>query len=145
MEQVGEVQIRASRQEVWAALTDTNALKSCIEGCDSMSRDGHSFQAKVTAKIGPIRSKFAVEIKMINVDEHNSYTLDIRMKGGAAGFGSGRADVRLEDQDGGTRLVYQVQGLVGGKLAQIGSRLVKSAGRKFADDFFGNFLKLWEC
>jgi hypothetical protein len=134
----GEYQIAADRQTVWAALNDPQMLQKCIQGCESLERTGDNrFEGKVAAAIGPVRAKFNIVLTLENVVPPDSYTLAGESKAGSVGFGRGSADVALREQDGGTLLTYSAQFKVGGKLAQVGSRLVLGATRKTADDFFG--------
>ena len=134
----GEYQIAADRRTVWAALNDPAMLRKCIQGCESLERIGdNEFQGKVAAAIGPVRAKFNVVLRLENVVPPESYTLSGESKAGSVGFGRGSADVVLSERDGGTLLSYTAEFKVGGKLAQVGSRLVVGATRKTADDFFG--------
>jgi len=134
----GEYQIASSRDTVWAALNDVAMLQKCIPGCDSLEQTADSeFQGKVAAAIGPVRAKFNVVIRLQNAVPPESYTLSGESKAGAVGFGRGSADVSLTEKDGGTLLAYSAEFKVGGKLAQVGSRLVVGATKKTADDFFG--------
>jgi len=134
----GEYQIGADRGTVWAALNDQEMLRKCIQGCQSLERTGDDqFEGKVAAAIGPVRAKFNIVIRLENVVPPESYTLVGESKAGSVGFGRGSADVTLREQDGGTLLAYSAEFKVGGKLAQVGSRLVLGATRKTADDFFG--------
>jgi len=136
----GEYQIACDRQRVWEALNDAEVLAKCIPGCESIEMQSPtSLNARIMASIGPVKSKFDTHISLENLNPPAGYTLTGESKGGPAGFGRGSADVRLEEKDGGTLLVYDAKFQVGGKLAQIGSRLVLGATRKMADDFFGNF------
>lgn len=140
MEIKGEYQIAASREQVWAALIDPEVLMACIPGCESMEQlSDTEFAATITASIGPVRARFDTRLNLENIIAPASYTLVGSSKGGAAGFARGRADVLLAESDGGTRLTYDAGFKVGGKLAQVGSRLVLGATKKTADDFFGNF------
>ena len=134
----GEYHISATREAVWAALNDPEMLKTCIQGCESLEQIGdNEFQGKVAAAIGPVRAKFNVVLRLENVVAPESYTLLGESKAGTVGFGRGSADVALTEQDGGTLLKYSAEFKVGGKLAQVGSRLVVGATKKTADDFFG--------
>ena len=143
MEVKGEYQIASTREQVWAALNDAEVLKACIPGCESLDKVSDTeFAAKVTASIGPVRAKFDTSLKLENIQAPQSYTLIGSSKGGAAGFGRGSADVTLSESDGGTLLNYVADFKVGGKLAQVGSRLVLGATKKTADDFFGSFSKM---
>jgi carbon monoxide dehydrogenase subunit G len=141
MEIKGEYRIDASREVVWAALNDPDMLQKCIPGCESLEKISDTeFAAKVTAAIGPVRAKFNTSLKLEDLDPPKSYRLVGESKA-AAGFGSGSATVNLEESDGGTLLKYDADFKVGGKLAQVGSRLVLGATKKTADDFFGKFSK----
>ncbi|MBF2759336.1 MAG: carbon monoxide dehydrogenase subunit G [Ectothiorhodospiraceae bacterium AqS1] len=141
----GEFNIPASRESVWEALNDPERLARCIPGCKSIERESSDrFTAVVEAKIGPVRSKFSCELDLSDLDPPTKYEISGRGKGGAAGFGKGRASVSLEETDEGTLLKYSAELQVGGKLAQIGSRLVLGAARKIADDFFTRFAALFE-
>jgi hypothetical protein len=134
----GEYQIAADRKTVWTALNDPDILSDCIPGCESLQRTGdNQFEGKSAAAIGPVRAKFNLLIRLENVVAPESYTLAGESKAGPVGFGRGRADVALREQDGGTLLTYTAEFKVGGKLAQVGSRLVVGATKKMADDFFG--------
>lgn len=140
MEQTGEYRIAAGRQRVWDALNDPDVLARCIAGCESMAKIADDvYQAAVKAKIGPVSATFAAELELTDIDEPHSYVINVSVKGGAAGFGKGSAKVTLEAADVETLLRYQASASVGGKLAQIGSRLIDSAARKMADDFFSAF------
>jgi carbon monoxide dehydrogenase subunit G len=140
MEMSGEERIPASQADTWAALNDPEMLKACVPGCDSIERvaDGE-FQVLMVARIGPVSAKFKGKLTLSDLNPPNSYALAFEGQGGAAGFGKGSAQVQLSPEDGATRLKYQVKASVGGKLAQIGSRLVDAAARKIAQDFFAAF------
>jgi carbon monoxide dehydrogenase subunit G len=141
MEIKGEYQIDAGRDVVWRALNDADMLKKCIPGCESLDKISDTeFAAKVTAAIGPVRAKFNTAIKLEDLNPPESYRLVGETKA-AAGFGKGSAVVNLEAVDGGTLLRYDADFKVGGKLAQVGSRLVLGATRKTADQFFGALSK----
>lgn len=140
MEQSGEYEIAASREKVWASLNDPQVLGSCIPGCQSIEQDGDdAFVAKVKAKIGPVSAMFQAKIALTDIVPPTNYTIGGAVKGGAAGFAKGSAEITLTEIDAGTRLNYAMKASVGGKLAQIGNRLVDGAARKMADDFFGAF------
>ena len=140
MEIKGEFRIPATRERVWEALNDPEVLKKCIPGCESMEqRSDTEFDATMKAKIGPVKATFQSAVALSNLVPPESYTISGQGKGGPAGFGKGAADVRLEQADGETVLNYTAELQVGGKLAQIGSRLVGGAARKIADDFFKRF------
>lgn len=143
MDMSGEYVIAAPRQAVWEALNDPEILKQCIPGCESVDKTSDtSFEAKVTAKVGPVRAKFSGKVNMSDIDPPNGYTISGEGTGGAAGFAKGGAKVALSDAPEGTKLEYSVDATVGGKLAQIGSRLIDSTAKKMAKDFFGKFAEL---
>jgi carbon monoxide dehydrogenase subunit G len=140
MEIKGEYQIDSGREEVWQALIDPEMLKKCIPGCESVERISDTeFAATVMAAIGPVRARFNTKLLLENLNPPESYTLVGESKAGAAGFGRGNAAVTLVAKDGGTLLSYEADFKVGGKLAQVGSRLVVGATKKIASDFFGKF------
>ena len=140
MEQTGEYRIAAPREEVWRALNDPEVLRNCIAGCLSMDQVGEtSFEARIKAKIGPVSATFDTQLELEDLIEPESYRLCGNVKGGAAGFAKGEARVQLSEEEGETLLHYTVVGNVGGKLAQVGSRLIDAATRKIADDFFMAF------
>ena len=132
--------IAAPAEKVWAALNDPDVLGQCITGCQEITKiDDEHFDARVKAKIGPVSATFQAQLELTNLNPPSSYTIQGNVKGGPAGFGKGSADVKLEDAGGSTQLSYTVNANVGGKLAQVGSRLVDGAARKMADDFFAAF------
>jgi uncharacterized protein len=140
MELTGTRDIAADRATVWAALNDPEVLQASIPGCQAMSgspEDG--FEATVKQKVGPVSATFKGAVQLSNVVPGESYTISGEGKGGAAGFAKGSADVRLEDAGDGTRLTYDVKASVGGKLAQLGSRIIDGFAKKMADQFFDNF------
>jgi uncharacterized protein len=140
LEQTGEHRIAASRDDVWAALHDPAVLARCIDGCQTLEQTAaDAFEATVKAKVGPVSATFLVELTLADVVEPESYTLQANVKGGPAGFARGAAHVRLDAEGDHTRLGYTVRANVGGKLAQVGSRLIDGAARKMADDFFAAF------
>ncbi len=140
MEQNGEYRIAASRETVWQALNDPEVLGACIEGCQSIEKlDDEHFNVAVKAKIGPVSATFNAELELSDLNPPSSYVISGNAKGGAAGFAKGGAEVELVEETDGTLLRYAVKANVGGKLAQIGSRLVDGAARKMADDFFAAF------
>jgi len=139
MDMSGEYVIPAPREAVWEALNDPEILKKCIPGCDEIEKTSETgFEAKVTAKVGPVRAKFNGSVALTDIDPPNGYTISGQGSGGAAGFAKGGAKVELEDHPDGTKLKYTVDATVGGKLAQIGSRLIDSTAKKMANDFFGS-------
>ena len=132
--------IPAGREKVWEALNDPDVLKACIPGCESLEKTSDTaMSASVTTKIGPVKAKFKGAVTLENINAPESYTIVGEGKGGVAGFAKGAADVRLEDADGGTLLTYEAKAQVGGKLAQLGSRLIDSTAKKMAEDFFTKF------
>jgi carbon monoxide dehydrogenase subunit G len=140
MDMTGEYRIPAPRDTVWQALNDPNVLRASIPGCEELNQvSDHELTAKVTAKIGPVKQKFNGDVFLENVNPPHSYTLRGEGKG-TAGFAKGSADVQLEEEGGETVLRYQAHADIGGKLAQLGSRLVKGSAEKMADDFFSNFV-----
>ncbi|MEH6629688.1 MAG: carbon monoxide dehydrogenase subunit G [Halopseudomonas aestusnigri] len=136
----GQQLIPAPQEKVWEALNDPEILRQSIPGCETVEKSSDTeFRASLTAKFGPVKAKFKGHVTLSDLDPPNGYTLTGEGKGGAAGFGKGEAKVSLEEQDGQTLLTYSVNAKVGGKLAQIGSRLVDSAAKKMATDFFKAF------
>ncbi len=140
MEMTGEQIIPAAQTRVWEGLNDAQVLKSCITGCESMERLSDTEYSVVTiAAIGPVKAKFRGKLLLADLDPPNSYSLSFDGQGGAAGFGKGTAKVSLAAAGAGTRLSYAVKAQVGGKLAQLGSRLIDAVAKKMADDFFAAF------
>jgi len=143
MDLTGEYKIPAPRAKVWEALNDPAILKQCIDGCEELNKDGdNGFTAKVTAKVGPVKAKFAGKVTLENIDAPNGYTIRGEGTGGVAGFAKGSADVKLSDDGADTVLNYVARAEVGGKLASVGSRLVEGVAKKTADDFFGKFSRI---
>ena len=135
----GEYLIPAARERVWQALNDPRVLERTIPGCEAIERISDTeLRAKITAAVGPVKARFATTLTLKDLDPPRRYTLAGEAKAGAAGFGRGQADVELAEEDGGTRLSYSADFKVGGRLAQVGARLVTGATRKTADQFFGN-------
>ncbi|MGD1877106.1 MAG: carbon monoxide dehydrogenase subunit G, partial [Kiloniellaceae bacterium] len=140
MQMTGQYRIEAPRQTVWEALNDVEVLRVCIPGVEEIEKTSDtSFTAKVRAKVGPVSARFAGDVTLSDLDPPNGYTISGEGKGGAAGFAKGGAKVRLEDDGAATMLHYDVAAQVGGKLAQIGSRLIDGTAKKMADDFFSRF------
>ena len=140
MELKGERIIPATVDATWAALNDSEVLKGCIAGCESLERTGDdAFAALVAVKVGPVSARFKGQLKLSNVQAPNSYTINFDGQGGVAGFGKGSADVTLSPEGEGTRLKYVAKAQVGGKMAQVGSRLIDAAAAKVAEDFFKAF------
>lgn len=132
--------IKASPSVVWDAILNPEVLKQCVPGCESMTgsvEDG--FEATVKQKIGPVSATFGGVVKFSDIDPGRAVTLSGEGKGGAAGFAKGGAKVRMEPTDGGTALTYEVEAAVGGKIAQLGSRLIEGFAKKMADEFFTRF------
>jgi carbon monoxide dehydrogenase subunit G len=143
MDMTGEYRIAAPREKVWAALNDAEILRQCIPGCDEIDKSSDTeFSAKVTAKVGPVKAKFGGKVTLSDLDPPNGYTITGEGSGGAAGFAKGGAKVSLTTDGADTILHYSVQANVGGKLAQIGSRLIDGTARKMAEEFFGTFSTL---
>ncbi|MBT4169037.1 MAG: carbon monoxide dehydrogenase subunit G, partial [Rhodospirillaceae bacterium] len=143
MDLTGEYRIAASRERVWAALNDPEILKAAIPGCNTLDAVGDdSFTATVTAKVGPVKAKFQGQVTLSDMDPPNGYTIQGEGKGGAAGFAKGGAKVTLVEDGDGTLLQYEVNANVGGKLAQIGSRLIDGTAKKLAGEFFTAFAEL---
>ena len=139
MELKGEYRIPAPRESVWAMLNDPDVLRDCIPGCDQLEAEGEGFSAKVTTKIGPVKATFNGSVALSNINAPESYTISGEGKGGVAGFAKGGADVHLAEDGSDTILTYIANAQVGGKLAQLGSRLIDSTARKLADQFFACF------
>ena len=143
MDMTGEYRIPAPREAVWKALNDPEVLKRCIPGCDELEKKSDTeFAAKVTAKVGPVKAKFGGNVQMSDLDPPNGYTISGEGTGGAAGFAKGGAKVALVEDGGATVLTYTVNATVGGKLAQIGSRLIDSTAKKMANEFFAKFAEI---
>ncbi len=140
MDMTGEYRIAAPKQVVWEALNDPETLKACIPGCETIEKQSDTeMTATVKAKVGPVSAKFKGKVTLSDIDPPNSYRISGEGQGGPAGFGKGGANVSLTEEDGLTVLRYQANAQVGGKLAQIGARLVDGAAKKIADEFFANF------
>lgn len=141
MEMTGSIRVPAERERVWAALNDPEILQQCVPGCEMIERTGaNEFKAAVRAKVGPVNARFTGTITLTDLNPPQSYTITGQGSGGAAGFAKGGAEVRLEaDGPSATKLDYAVKAQVGGKLMQIGSRLIDATARKYADEFFTKF------
>jgi carbon monoxide dehydrogenase subunit G len=140
MEMSGEQLVPAPQKAVWEALNDPQMLKACVPGCESIELIGENeYQVLMVARVGPVSAKFKGKLTLSDIQPPNSYSIAFEGQGGAAGFAKGGAHVRLSPEGDSTKLAYDVKANVGGKLAQIGSRLVDAAARKVADDFFRNF------
>lgn len=140
MEMKGEQLVPAPQKVVWDALNDPAVLKACVPGCESIELIGeNTYQVLMVARVGPVSAKFKGKLTLSDIKPPESYSISFEGQGGAAGFAKGGAQVRLSQQGLTTKLGYDVKASVGGKLAQIGSRLVDAAAKKVADDFFRNF------
>jgi len=139
----GEVKLPADRQTVWARLNDPETLKACIPGCQELVKDSDTqFRATAKLAIGPVKATFKGKVTLSDIDAPNGYTISGEGEGGIAGFAKGGAKVHLLDADGGgTTLTYDVEANVGGKIAQLGSRLIDGVAKKMSDAFFANFVK----
>jgi carbon monoxide dehydrogenase subunit G len=143
MNMTGTRQIAASRQKVWAALNDPTILKQCITGCEALEQQSPTdMTARVKLAVGPVRATFNGKIKLADIDPPNGYRIVGEGNGGVAGFAKGGATVRLADDGSGTLMTYDVKADVGGKLAQLGGRLIDSTAKRFADEFFARFADL---
>jgi carbon monoxide dehydrogenase subunit G len=140
MTMTGDIQLDANREAVWAKLNDPAVLKSCIPGCEQLDMLSDSeFQAVATVKVGPVKARWKGKVRLSDFDPPNSYRISGEGDGGVTGFARGTAKVSLADKEGGTLLSYNVESQIGGKLAQLGQRLINSAAKKTADDFFEKF------
>ena len=140
MEMKGEQLVPATQQATWEALNDPQVLKSCVPGCEAITPAGdNAYEVLMVARVGPVSAKFKGKLTLSDIVPPRSYSISFEGQGGAAGFAKGGAQVSLVADNDQTKLMYDVKANVGGKLAQIGSRLVDAAARKVADDFFKNF------
>jgi carbon monoxide dehydrogenase subunit G len=136
----GEYQLAVPRETVWEKLNDAETLKACIPGCEQLDKlSDTEMQAVAVVKIGPVKAKFKGKVTLSDLDPPNGYKISGQGDGGIAGFATGGAAVKLAPKDGGTLLTYTVEAQIGGKLAQLGQRLVNGAAKKLADDFFQKF------
>ena len=142
MKLAGSYQINLSKEKVWEALNDPEILKKSIPGCEEFKKNSETeFTATATNKIGPFNASFTGDIELTDLNPPNSYKIT-GSGNSPVGFAQGEADVKLEDSDGGTKLIYSVDAQVGGKIAQVGSRLIDMTAKKMADIFFGKFSEL---
>lgn len=142
MEIHGEQILTVPRAEVWRALNDPAVLQRCLPGCDTFEADGDNrYRVAMQAAVGPVRARFAGKLQLSDIVAPGSYSLSFEGSGGVAGFGKGTARVTLDDAAGGTRLRYSAQAQVGGRLAQVGARLIDGVTRRMADDFFTRFAR----
>jgi uncharacterized protein len=141
MTMTGEVMLPADRAMVWAKLNDPEVLKACIPGCEELNKDDDThFSAVAKIKLGPVKATFKGKVELTDLDPPNGYRISGEGEGGIAGFAKGGALVKLADApEGGTVLTYDVQAQVGGKIMQLGSRLIDSVAKKYADEFFAKF------
>ena len=140
MDMSNAVVLPSTQARVWLALNDPEILKQCINGCESMEKTGdNQYAVAMTIAIGPVKAKFKGNLRLADIDAPNSYTLQFDGQGGVAGFGKGSAKVALLPEGEATRLAYTVNAQIGGKIAQLGSRLIDGASKKMADDFFEAF------
>ncbi|MFN0301476.1 MAG: SRPBCC family protein [Burkholderiales bacterium] len=140
MEMTGEQIIDQPQSKVWEALNDTEVLKACIPGCDTLEKVSDTeYKMTMTAAVGPVRAKFNGKLMLADVNPPVSYTIAFEGSGGAAGFGKGSAQVALSPEGSGTKLSYNAKAQIGGKLAQVGARLIDGVAKKMADDFFVAF------
>jgi carbon monoxide dehydrogenase subunit G len=140
MDMTGERRIPAPRTRVWDALNNPDVLKAAIPGCESMEKlSEHELKATAAVKIGPIAARFTGKVQLLDLDPPNSYRIDGEGQGGVAGFAKGGAVVKLVDDGDGTLLSYDVKAQVGGKIAQLGARLIDATAKQMADAFFNNF------
>lgn len=140
MEMTGSRSIAADRATVWAHLTDVETLRACIPGCEELTGSiDDGFSAVIKQKIGPVRATFRGTVSLTDVVVGESYRISGEGSGGVAGFAKGAADVRLHEADGLTELTYEVQAQMGGKIAQLGARLINGFSRKMAAEFFDRF------
>jgi carbon monoxide dehydrogenase subunit G len=140
MDMQGSRVLAATQQEAWKALNDPVVLKACIPGCDKFEPSGaNQYAVGLSVKIGPVSAKFAGRVTLSDIDPPNSYTIAFDGQGGAAGFGKGAAEVMLVPQGTGCEIGYTVKAQVGGKIAQLGQRLIDGVARAMAEDFFKRF------
>ena len=138
----GSYQINLSKEKVWEALNDPEILKKAIPGCEEFTKNSDTeFTAKATNKIGPFNASFTGDVELTDLNPPNSYKIT-GSGNSPVGFASGEATVKLEDNENGTKLIYEVEANVGGKIAQVGSRLIDMTAKKMADIFFGKFSEL---
>ena len=143
MEMTGEYRIPAAREKVWEALNDPEILGQAVPGCEEIEKlSDTEMTATVSAKVGPVKAKFKGAVTLSDIDAPSGYTLSGEGKGGVAGFARGTARVNLAEDGDGTILSYEVEAKVGGKLAQVGSRLIDSTAKKLAGEFFGTFSEI---
>jgi carbon monoxide dehydrogenase subunit G len=139
----GEVQLAATRDVVWAKLNDADVLRQCIPGCEMLEKlSDTEFQAIAVTKIGPVKARWKGKVRLSDLDPPTSYRISGDGEGGVAGFAKGAAAVVLAEYEAGTQLSYHVDAQIGGKIAQLGQRLVIGASKKVADEFFAKFAQV---
>jgi carbon monoxide dehydrogenase subunit G len=142
MTMTGEIELAAPREKVWEKLNDPDGQKACIPGCEELEKtDDQGFRAVTKMKVGPVSARFRGEVTLSDLDPPNGYRISGEGEGGVAGFSKGGAKVDLVEREGGTRLSYHVDAQIGGKLAQLGQRLMNGTAKKIADEFFANFAR----
>jgi carbon monoxide dehydrogenase subunit G len=142
MTMTGEIQLAAPREAVWSKLSDPDVLKACIPGCEELEKtDDQGFRAVAKMKVGPVSARFKGKVALSDLDPPNGYRISGEGEGGVAGFAKGSARVHLLEKEGGTLLTYEVDAQIGGKLAQLGQRLINGSAKKLADEFFANFAR----
>jgi carbon monoxide dehydrogenase subunit G len=142
MTMTGEIQLAAPREAVWSKLNDPDVLKACIPGCEELEKtDDQGFRAVAKMKVGPVSARFKGKVTLSDLDPPNGYRISGEGEGGVAGFAKGSARVHLLEKEGGTLLTYEVDAQIGGKLAQLGQRLINGSAKKLADEFFANFAR----
>jgi uncharacterized protein len=140
MELTSSQTLALPQQKVWEALNDPEVLKACIPGCESVQKTSETlYEVSIMASVGPVKARFKGKMELTDMEPPRAYTIKFDGQGGAAGFGKGEARVTLEPEGAGTRLNYTATAQIGGKLAQVGSRLVDGVARKMADEFFERF------
>jgi len=141
----GTQQIRSPRPDVWTALNDPDVLQQCIPGCEALTKDSdNTYRIVIMAAVGPVKAKFTGKLVLSDIRENEGYVLSFEGSGGVAGFGKGGAAVLLETIEEGTLLTYEANAKVGGKLAQVGARLIDGVAAKMAEEFFSRFKALME-
>jgi carbon monoxide dehydrogenase subunit G len=142
MTMTGEIQLAAPMEAVWTKLNDPKVLKTCIPGCEELEKtDDGGFRAVAKMKVGPVSARFKGKVTLSDLDPPKSYKISGEGEGGIAGFAKGSAVVNLLESEGGTLLSYQVDAQIGGKLAQLGQRLINGTAKKLADEFFASFAR----
>lgn len=142
LEMSGEYELPQKREVVWRALNDPEILEKCIPGCENLEKlSDTEFQATVKLSIGPVSARFKGKVKLENIDAPNGYTIVGEGEGGVAGFAKGQASVALADEGEGCKLSYKAEAATGGKIAQLGQRLIAGSAKKTADRFFENFVE----